>query len=60
LEEDALEQAPAHSEPAHAAQPYPGPPPDGLADEVAALRWELDALRADVTAMREQLRQLIS
>ena len=38
----------------------PGPPPDGLADEVAALRRELDALRADVTALREQLRQLTS
>jgi uncharacterized protein YceH (UPF0502 family) len=60
MEEDAPEEAPADSEPAHAAQPAPGPPPDGLADEVAALRWELDALRADVTAMREQLRQLTS
>jgi uncharacterized protein len=60
MEEDAPEEAPSDSEFAHAAQPSPGPPPDGLADEVAALRGELDALRADVTAMREQLRQLTS
>lgn len=60
MEEDAADEAPADSEPVRPAQPSPGPPPDGLADEVAALRWELDALRADVTAMREQLRQLTS
>jgi uncharacterized protein len=60
MQEDASEEAPADSEPAHAAQPASGPVPDGLGDDVVALRRELDALRADVTAMREQLRQLTS
>jgi uncharacterized protein YceH (UPF0502 family) len=31
------------------------PPPDGLAGEVAALRRELDALRAEVTSLRDRL-----
>jgi uncharacterized protein YceH (UPF0502 family) len=57
MEEDAAAEAPA--EQGHAPEPA-AMRSDGVADEIAALRWELDALRADVAALREQLSQLTS
>jgi uncharacterized protein YceH (UPF0502 family) len=48
------------SAPSPAPAPTPQPQPDGLADEVAVLRRELDSLRADLDALREEMSQLTS
>jgi uncharacterized protein YceH (UPF0502 family) len=57
MEEDGPDEA--RAEPGQAPEPA-AMQSDGVADEIAALRWELDALRADVAALREQLSQLTS
>jgi uncharacterized protein YceH (UPF0502 family) len=50
---------PEEAEPAAAAAAAPSRG-DGAADEIAALRWELDALREDVAALREELSRIAS
>ena len=51
LEGDLSENA----EPTDADPPVRQPEPDDLAGQVARLRQELDAVRRDVDALREQL-----
>jgi uncharacterized protein YceH (UPF0502 family) len=53
LEEDG-EAAVAETEPVRAQPAAREPEPDGLSDEVARLRRDLDALREEVAALREQ------
>jgi uncharacterized protein YceH (UPF0502 family) len=53
LEEDG-EAAVAETEPVRAQPASREPEPDGLSDEVARLRRDLDALREEVAALREQ------
>ncbi len=66
MEEDADGEGAVSAEPVQASAtspapaPTPQPQPDGLADEVAVLRRELDSLRADLDALREEMSQLTS
>jgi uncharacterized protein len=54
LEEDAEDRAPEEAPPMAPSASVSAPNPDDLAGEVARLRQELDTLRAEVAALREQ------
>jgi uncharacterized protein len=54
LDEDAEDRAPDEAAPLAAPPPTGAPDPDDLAGEVARLRQELESLRAEVAALREQ------
>ena len=54
LEEDAEDRAPEEAVRMDAPAPTGAPDPDDLASEVARLREELNSLRAEVAALREQ------